>query len=79
MSGHPGHRKPTWSERYRLGVEMNKHLDTVCTLEELGAELGLTKQNAYTESVLALGSFVWELRERLMPPNSRPARTGSSA
>lgn len=56
-------RRPTWTERYRLGVEMNRHMDPICTLEELGAELGITRQNAYTETVLALGTLAWHLRE----------------
>jgi hypothetical protein len=50
-----------WQARYRIGVLLNKHLDPVCTLDELGAELGITRQNAYTESVLALGKFAVRL------------------
>lgn len=56
-------KHPTWSERYKLGVELSKSLDPVRTFEEVGAELGITKQNAYTETVLALGTLGWRLRE----------------
>lgn len=57
-------KHPTWSERYKLGVELSKGMDPVSTLEEVGAELGITKQNAYTETVLALGTLGWRLREK---------------
>lgn len=56
---------PNWSTRYRVGVALNKHLEHFCTLEELGAELGITKQNAYTESVLALGALACALYVRM--------------
>ena len=65
---------PTWTQRYRLGVKVNQHLEKNCTLQELAAELGVTKQNAYTESVLALGTLVWRVRERLkLHPQRRSA------
>ena len=53
---------PCFADRIRLGVEMSKYLDTDCTYEEIGIELGITKQNAYTEVMLALGTLVWLLR-----------------
>lgn len=56
---------PTWSQLYRLGAEANRQMDHYCTLQELGDALGLTKQNAYTESVHALGTLIWRVRERL--------------
>ncbi len=66
---------PTWRQRYLFGVALSQHLEPVCTLEEIGAELGITKQNAYTESVLALGRLGWLLRERLgVPPGTRIQR-----
>lgn len=48
-------------------------MDHFCTLEELGQALGVTKQNAYTESVPALGKLVWLVCERLAlpPPETR--------
>ena len=61
--------RPTWTELHRLGSAMNKQLDHCCTLEELGKALGVTKQNAHHESVVALGKLVWHLRQRLgLPP-----------
>lgn len=55
---------PKFWERYRLGAAMAKHLDPLCTLDELGQALGVTRQNAYTEACLALGTLAWKLRER---------------
>lgn len=64
-------RRPSWTERHRLGVELSKHLDPVSTLEEVGQELGISKQNAYHESVLALGTLAWHLRDRLLGTGGR--------
>ena len=61
----PARRPPNYRQRYQLGAQVNQHMDKFCTLEELGAALGVTKQNAYTESVLALGKLAWSLRERV--------------
>lgn len=58
-------REPTVRELHRLGTQMMKELDTVATLDEIGRELGLTRQNAYHEVALTLGKFVWRLRQRL--------------
>ncbi len=62
------HQRPSngYSRHYKLGVEMSKLLEPRCTLRELGDHLGITKQNAYTESVLALGKFVAVLKRRLV-------------
>jgi hypothetical protein len=56
---------PNWTTRYKIGAALSKHMDPCCTLEELGAELGVTKQNAYTESVLALGTLACALYVRM--------------
>jgi hypothetical protein len=58
----------TWTARYRIGVAMNRQMDHLCTLDEVAAELGITKQNAYTETVLALGTLVCLLHARLLGP-----------
>lgn len=62
--------KPTWSQRYRLGVEASKLVEPFSTLEEVAAELGITKQNAYTESCLALGTLIWNIRQRWRLPQT---------
>lgn len=62
---------PNWTTRYRVGAILSRHLDTCCTLEVLGAELGITKQNAYTESVVALGTLVCALYLRMHFPRPR--------
>lgn len=62
-------KKASWTKRYRLGVALNRDMPHLMTLEEVAAELGITKQNAYTETVLALGTFICAIRERLgIPP-----------
>lgn len=58
-------REPTVRELYRLGARMAKELEAVATLDEIGRELGVTRQNAYTEVVVTLGKFVWRVRQRL--------------
>ena len=58
-------RKPGFTECYRLGVTLSKELDPVCTYEQIAAAIGVTKQNAYTEVVLALGKLGFMLRQRL--------------
>ncbi len=56
---------PNWSTRYRVGVILAKDMDAHCTLAELGSALGVTSQNAYTESVLALGALACALYVRM--------------
>lgn len=60
-------REPTWTERYKLGVQLNKELEPLCTFDELAVELGVSRQNAYTETVLALGTLAWRLRQLYVP------------
>lgn len=54
-------RPANWTTRYRVGVVLNRQMEPQCTLEQLATELGITKQNAYTETVLALGSLACRL------------------
>lgn len=61
-------RKPTWSQMYRLGVEANKHLEHDMTLRQIADDLGITPQNAYTETVVALGKLLCLIRLRLGLP-----------
>jgi len=58
-------RQPSYTELYRLGAEMNKFMEPVFTFEEIAAELGISKQRANYESIVALGTLAWRLRERL--------------
>ena len=58
----------SWTMRYRLGVALNKEMSHLATLEEVATELGITKQNAYTETCLALGTFMCHVRTRLGIP-----------
>ena len=56
--------QPSFMELYRLGARISKQLETFCTLEEVAAELGITRQNAYTETVIALGKLVYALHRK---------------
>ncbi len=58
----------SWATRYRIGVACNKEMSHLMTLEEVAAELGITRQNAYTETCLALGKFICNVRQRLGIP-----------
>lgn len=51
--------------RYRIGAELARQLDPVKTYEEIAQELGISKQNAYTMTVLALGKLAIGLKQRL--------------
>ena len=54
-----------WKQRYQLGAELAKELDTYSTLDEIAAELGTTRQNVYMIAVQALGKLANGLIERL--------------
>lgn len=59
------HPKPNWRTRYEVGRFFNEHLDHYRTLAEVAAELGISKQNAYTETVVALGTLVCAVMAKL--------------
>ena len=60
--GAPG--RSGWRAPYRVGVELSKDLEGVATYDEIGRELGLTKQNAYTLTMVALGKLAIALLAR---------------
>lgn len=60
-----GTAKPSWSVCYRIGVEYQRRLHPRYTLEEVGSAFGLTKQNAYTATVLALGKLIYLVRRKV--------------
>lgn len=53
--------KPGWQTYYTIGHRAQKRLPKFKTLEEIGQELGISKQNAYTETLVALGKFLYHL------------------
>ncbi len=57
--------KPNWSAYYRLGVDLSKHLEGVSTFAEIGVELGVSKQRAYHECMVALGKLAYGLKRQL--------------
>lgn len=57
--GNPLMRPPNWTTYYDLGVQLNQKMKPWRTWEEVGDKLGITKQNAYTCGVLALGKLAW--------------------
>lgn len=66
----------SWTMRYRLGVALNKEMPHLMTLEEVAQELGISRQNAYTESCLALGTLICMVRQRLgIPPTLEMVET----
>lgn len=59
----PWREKPGWVTYYDLGVSVSRQLPAHKTFVEIGAALGITKQNAYTEAMVALGKLCYRLRE----------------
>lgn len=55
-------RRPSWTSYYWLGVEASKSLTPHKSYVEIAQATGLTKQNAFTACMLALGKVVFELR-----------------
>jgi len=53
--------KPGFRTYYRIGVVYSKHAAWFATYEEIGRAFGITKQNAYTECVVALGKALYHL------------------
>lgn len=52
---------PSWKECYDLGRELNRILEPTGSLADIATELGISRQNAYTETVHALGKLAWLL------------------
>lgn len=61
----PG-KEPKWAVRFRVGVELSKHMETIATLDDVGAHFGITRQRAFNLAALALGTLACRmyLRER---------------
>lgn len=70
---------PCWSTYYDLGVEMNKLLPHYCTLPELGRQLGVSRQRAYIETVVALGKLVYHARKALNYELEESSNSGGPA
>lgn len=64
----PTDKTPTWSQCYRLGAALSPQMEHNMTLDAVANELGITRQNAYTESVVALGKLVILIRRRWRIP-----------
>ncbi len=56
---------PTFSNYLRIGVEFKSKLPAHKSFGEIGKALGITKQNAYTETIVALGKLIYRLREAI--------------
>jgi hypothetical protein len=52
---------PGWKTYYQIGVAAQRRLPKHSTLDQVGRRFGLTRQNAYTASVVALGKFLYRL------------------
>ncbi len=55
--------RPSWEVYHRLGEEMSRHLKPNYTYEEIGACLGVSKQKAYHEAMVALGKLAYQLKK----------------
>lgn len=78
-----GHKwKPGFRTYYKLGVQLSKQMPTVHTYVQIGKLFGISKQNAYTEAVVALGKLAYLARKKFERKfyercNDRNAQTGS--
>jgi hypothetical protein len=59
----PWREKSGWVTFYDLGVLVSRSLPAHKTYREIGAAFGITKQNAYTEAMIALGKVCYQLRQ----------------
>ena len=60
-------KTPNRREFYRLGMELNRLIgDEPVVLEyhEIASRVGISKQNAYLLTMVALGKFAWFARQR---------------
>jgi len=55
--------QPSWSVFHALGEEFAPRLEPYCTYEQIGKEIGTTKQMAYHEAVVALGKLIFNMRK----------------
>ncbi len=56
--------KPSWEYYHRIGEEVSKQLEANHTYKEIGAALGIPKQKAYHETMVALGKLTYRLRKK---------------
>lgn len=52
-----------WFAAMKLGASIAHQLDSNYTLDEIAAELGMTRQNVWVVSCVALGKLVWNLQK----------------
>ncbi len=55
--------KPTWAFYHRLGEQYAAHLQPNYSFAEIGREIGVSKQKAYHECMVALGKLVYGLKK----------------
>ncbi len=55
-------RSTPFAELYRFGAPIVRTLDGVRTFEEIGAELGMSRQQVYGVCCVAVGKLVCEAR-----------------
>lgn len=55
--------KPSWAVYHQLGEEAASKLDPNYTYEQIGTALGISKQKAYHEAMVALGKVVYQLKK----------------
>ena len=63
--------KPSWQVYHDLGKELAPHLSANYTFEEIGAELGVSRQRAYHLCMMALGKLAYGLKKNLQPAGAK--------
>jgi len=72
----PFRAKPGFVTFYVIGMEVSRQLPKHCTLNEIGRTFGISRQNAHTEAVIALGKLVYHARRSV--PKQEWAALGDS-
>ncbi len=58
--------RPSWEVYHQLGEKFCQHLEPNFTFQEIGDNLGISKQKAYHECMVALGKLVYGLRKLVL-------------
>jgi hypothetical protein len=57
--------RPSWKRYHRIGEEVARELDANYTYQQIGDSLGISKQKAYHETMVALGKLAYQFRANL--------------
>lgn len=56
--------KPSWNSYHKLGEQIAVNIEPVRTFAEIGRTLGISKQKAYHECMVALGKVAYQAKKK---------------